>query len=340
MIRFEQPYLRNEAGISDGGGGGSAAPSLASMPDVAPSGDDSSWDAIKAQVLGQELPQGNPGQQQAPNDNDPWSLPKPEPKPKAKSYEERLAARAAKQQAQSYEQQLAQYQAQAQQAQQLQQQQRAEYHRLKAKGDLDGALRALGAEDFATLQREYLTAKGAIPAQSDDPHVQAMQRQLQQMQAQQRQAQVNYQRQLEAQRQQQLRQQEQQQYQEDVQAIASDLATLDAELPGASQFAQLDGFPEVVLKVMEANPGASLHDAAKLVRREYEAAFQKLNQAFVPQQQQQRVPGVTPVYQQPQRSPIQQRLPSAAGVPLQGFNPDELDPKDAWERIKNAAMNG
>lgn len=337
--RFERPVLRNQVGVADGGGGGgSASPSLASMPDIsADIGDGASWEALKAQAMGQELPEGTPGQQGSNQDNDPWAMPKAEPKPKARSYEERLAARAAKQQAQTYEQQLQAAHQQLQQAQQLQNQQRAEYNRLKAKGDLDGALRALGAEDFQTLQREYLTAKGAIPAQSDDPHVQAMQRQIHAMQARERQQREAYQRQQEAYRQQQQQQYERQQYQEDVQAIASDLATLDAELPGASQFAQLDGFPEVVLKVMEANPGASLHDAAKLVRREYEAAFQRLNQAFVPQQQQ-RVPAVTPVYQQPQRSPIQQRLPSAAAAPLGGFD-DDNDP-GRWDKIKNAAMNG
>lgn len=337
MFFYNRPVLRNEAGVADGGGGGSASPSLASMPDIsADIGDGSSWESIKAQVMGEELPQGNPGQQQqGANDNDPWALPKQEPKPK--SYEERLAARKAKQVSQTYEQQLQAAQQQLQAAQQLQNQQRADYRRLRDSGDIDGALRALGAEDFATVQRHYLQGRGAIPAESNDPHVQAMARQIQQMQARDRQQREAYQRYESEQRQQQERQAIAQQEAEDVQAIASDLVSLEGELPGSAQYAKLKGFPELVLKVLVANPQASLQDAAKLVRREYEAVFSELNQAFVPQQPQGRT-GVTPVYQQPQRSPIQQRLPSAAAAPLAGFD-DENDP-GRWEKIRNAAMNG
>lgn len=330
MIRFERPILRNEAGTPDGGGGSAA---LDAMPDLS-TGLGDNWEAIKSQLLGQEGPQ----QQQTPqgtNADDPWAVEKKEsPKPKASSYAERVAQRVAKQQAQTYEQQLQAYQQQLQQATQLQQQQRAEYQRLKAKGDLDGALRALGAEDFATLQREFLTAKGAIPAESADPHVQALQRQIQQLQqervAQQRAAQQR----MAQQREHQQRVEAQRQLQADLQAVTQDLKDLDAELPGAAQFAEIDGFAASVLQILEANPGAQLPDAVKIARRDFEAAYQLLGKAFQPQQRgyQRYQP---PQQQQPQQP---QRLPSAAAAPLSGFM-DETDP-GRWEKIKNAAMNG
>jgi hypothetical protein len=93
-----------------------------------------------------------------------------------------------------------------------------------------------------------------------------------------------------------------------------------------------------VLQVLEANPTATLADAARIVRRDFMAAFELMGKSLTPQQQQQQ--GFAP----PQVSPIQQRLeaqrrPPTAPAPLQGMNQDEMDPKEVWERIKNAAMN-
>jgi hypothetical protein len=335
MMFRDQPVRQNQAGDA-GGGGGVAAP-VQSAP-VAPTQQaaEPSWEALKAQALGETPPQES-GQQ--PN-QDPWAVPKTEPKPKIGSYAERVAARKAREVSQTYEQQLQATQAQLQQAQQVQQQQRAEYRARLAKGDVSGALQALGGDDFETVQRYYLQGKGAIPSESADPHVQALQRELQRVKAAEQQRQMQAQQQMQAQRQAQQKQAEAAQRAEDLKAVAADIATLDTELPGASNLVQLPGFSETVLQVLEANPNATLADATRLVRRDFQAAFELMGRSFAPQQAQ-------PFgYQQPQPqgSPIQQRLeaqrrPPTAPAPLQGMNQDEMDPKEVWERIKNAAMN-
>lgn len=339
-MMFEQPVRQNQAGDASGGGGAAPAAPVAAPAQQAPtqsaqSAEPPSWEALKAQALGEIAPEQGQATQAAVS-QDPWALPQDkQPKPKIGSYAERIAARAARQATQTYEQQLQATQAQLQQAQQLQQQQRAEYKARLAKGDVDGALQALGAEDFATVQRYYLQGKGAIPSESNDPHVQAVQRELQRMQQAERQRQAQYQQQLQAQRAAQQKQQEAAQRAEDLKAIASDMAALDAELPGASSLTKIPGVTESVLQVLEANPNATLADAARIVRRDLAAAYEIMGKSLDPRSAQQTAPAGSPIQQRLEA----QRRPPSAPAPLQGINPDEMDPKEVWERIKNAAMN-
>jgi hypothetical protein len=338
MMFRDQPVRQNQAGDAGGGGGAPVAAVAPVAPVSQQSAEPPSWESLKAQAMG-ETPI-EPGQAGQAGSQDPWALPQ-QPKPKIGSYAERVAARQAREVSKTYEQQLQATQAQLQQAQQTQQTQRAEYQRRLQQGDVDGALKALGAEDFATVQRYYLQGKGAIPAESADPHVQSLQRELQRVKAAEQQRQIQAQQQMQAQRQAQQRQQEQAQRAEDLQAINTDLQTIDTELPGASSLTQIPGFSETVLQLLEANPTATLADAARIVRRDFMAAYELMAKSLTPNQQAQQgfaLPQAPPV------SPIQQRLesqrrPPTAPAPLQGMNPDEMDPKEVWERIKNAAMN-
>lgn len=270
--------------------------------------------------------------EQAEADADPWA-PKLAPVKIASARDRILAkqsAQQAAQQSQTLQAQFDQLQARLTEVTGAEQNAMAKFQEHLDKGDVEAALKVKGLPvSFEDLQRAKLKAMGALSDAPRDPRVDAMAEELRALKEEK-------QKQQEAFRQRREQEAQQREWQEGVAQVKAEIEAL--ELPGAKALVNLHGFSDSVLAIMTKNPEASVEQAAALVRRDYQALWTNLQEAFGG--------GATPAQQQPAgKQTLAQSVASrakprqAAPNPLQNL-PDDVPLKDRRARALDMALKG
>lgn len=264
---------------------------------------------------------------------DPWEV--KAPPVKISSARDRIlakqSAQQAAQQSQTLQAQFDQVQARLTEMTGAEQRAMAEFQANLDKGDVEGALKVKGLPvSFEDLQRAKLKAMGAISDTPKDPRVDAMEAELRALKEEK-------QKQQDAIRQRQEQAAQQREWQEGVAQVKAEIEAL--ELPGAKHLTGLHGFNDSVLAIMMKNPEASIEQAAAVVRRDYQALYTNLREAFEQPSQQAAAPmaPATTQRQTPAQAVASRR--AAAPAPL-GAIPSNISLKERAAAAKARAMRG